>query len=245
MFGVYLKCSIICAGVIASPWMLWQMWQFVAAGLYASERRTVTRYIPLSIGLMLAGVLFVYYFVLPWTLQFLMSFSINIPLPQEFSTPVTTQPTAAANVASFVQTLPGDPAAPQPYQLWFDTAGQRLKFFVDGKIRVIQFGAENLASPMIMLPDYVDLVLGMVLIFGISFQMPLVVLALATLGIVEIEQLRAARKLVYFVLAIAAAVITPGDVFTATIALMIPLCGLFEFGLFMAARTTRRDARAG
>ncbi|HEX8339840.1 MAG TPA: twin-arginine translocase subunit TatC, partial [Tepidisphaeraceae bacterium] len=209
MFGVYLKCSIICAGVLASPWILWQIWQFVAAGLYANERKTVTRYIPLSIGLMLVGVLFVYYLVLPWTLQFLVSFSINIPLPEELSTPVTTGPTTApVSVARFVETLPGDPAKPQAYQLWFDTQQQRLKLFVDGKIRVIQFGAENLASPMILLPDYVDLVLGMVVIFGISFQMPLAVLALATLGIVEIEQLRGARKIVYFVLAIIAAVIT-------------------------------------
>jgi sec-independent protein translocase protein TatC len=240
-FMVYLKISMISAAVIASPWIIWQVWLFVAAGLYANERKTVTRYIPLSITLMLVGVLFVYYLVLPWTLQFFVSFSINIPLPEELSPVVSTQvPTTQADVMRFVETLPGDPASPQPYQIWFDTTQNRLKLFVGDKIRVLQFGAENLTSPMILLPDYVNLVLSMVLVFGLSFQLPLAVLALATLGIMEVETLRKTRKMVYFVMAILACLITPGDVITATVALMIPLCGLFELGLFLAARQPPR-----
>ena len=52
-FSVYLKLSAIAATVIASPWLLWQLWMFVAAGLYPHERKTVTRFIPLFTVLLL------------------------------------------------------------------------------------------------------------------------------------------------------------------------------------------------
>ena len=227
-FMVYLKISMITAAVIASPWIVWQVWGFVAAGLYTKERKTVTRYVPLSVGLMLSGVVFVYYLVLPWTLQFFVAFAGAIPMPQQRAPIVATQPaTPASGALRFVEPLAGDPANPHEYQMWFDTTQQRLKFFVGEKIRVVQFGSSSLVSPMIMLPDYVDLVLGMVLVFGLSFQMPLVVMALVKLNILEIATVRKARKMVYFAMALIACVITPGDVITATIALAIPLCMLF------------------
>jgi Sec-independent protein secretion pathway component TatC len=53
--------------------------------------------------------------------------------------------------------------------------------------------------------------------------------------------LRGMRKLVYFIMAIAASVITPGDVITTTVLLMVPLCLLFEFGIFLAARAPKRE----
>src|SRR5579884_2561812 len=57
-FMTYLQISMICAGVLAGPWILYQLWLFVAAGLYPDERKTVTRYIPLSVALLILGVLF-------------------------------------------------------------------------------------------------------------------------------------------------------------------------------------------
>jgi Sec-independent protein secretion pathway component TatC len=74
----------------------------------------------------------------------------------------------------------------------------------------------------------------MLLTFGLSFQLPLLVMALVRIGIVEIPALKRARKVVYFVLLIAASVITPGDAITATVALAIPLGLLYELGIFLA-----------
>lgn len=233
-FMVYLKISMIAAVVIASPWIVWQLWLFIAAGLYPQERRTVTKFVPLSIVLLLAGELFVYYLVLPWTIQFFMAFSMSIPLPDIGSPHVaTTQP------AQFVQVpqLAGDPTSAPDLAMWFDTTQQRLKMMVAGKVRVIPFGPENLLAPQLMLADYMDLVLGMLVVFGLSFQMPLVILALCTVGILETSTLRASRRMVYFIMAIVAAVITPGDVITASVALMIPLCLLFELGIVLASRS--------
>jgi sec-independent protein translocase protein TatC len=237
-FMVYIKISLISAAVLASPWLVYQLWQFVAAGLYASERKMVTKYVPLSITLLLSGVVFVYFCVLPWTLQFFMVFALEIPLPAE--TTATTQSTSP----TIAEILRGDPIAPSDGQLWYNEMDGRLKFFHTGKIRVLPFGPENLASPMITLPDYVDMVLGMLLTFGLSFQLPLVVVALVSVGILERDSLKSGRRYVYFALAIVAAAITPGDVITATVALMVPLIGLYELGIWMS-RPPKKPARSG
>lgn len=233
-FMVYLKISMICAVVIASPWIIWQIWLFIAAGLYPEERKTITRYVPLSIVLLIIGELFVYFLVLPLTIQFFMAFSMSIPLPDMGSpTVTTTQPVELVHVPQ----LAGDPAGAPNGSMWFDTTQQRVKMMVAGKVRVMQFGPENLVTPNLFLADYMDLVLGMLVVFGLSFQLPLVIMALAKVNIVEIDTLRASRKMTYFIMAIVASVITPGDVITASVALMIPLCLLFELGIFLAARS--------
>src|SRR5262249_45310949 len=55
-FMVYIKVSAITGLVLSSPWVFWQIWSFIAAGLYPQEKRYVHRYLPFSIGLFLAGV---------------------------------------------------------------------------------------------------------------------------------------------------------------------------------------------
>ena len=232
-FMVYIKVSLICAAVLSGPWLIYQLWQFVAAGLYPNERKYITKYIPLSIGLLLAGCAFVYWVVLPWTIAFFLTFSNGIPLPQAFAPhPATTLPAAGLPVAPL---LDGDPPTPAPGQFWFNTAEGRLKIFLKGDdLRAIQFGPTNLLSPQLSLPEYVDLVLTTLLTFGLCFQLPLVVLALVKIGVVEIGTVTKSRRYVYFGLAVLAATMTPGDVITAMIALMAPLVILFELGILLA-----------
>ncbi|MBC7782670.1 MAG: preprotein translocase subunit TatC [Burkholderiales bacterium] len=238
-FMVYIQVSMISAAVMASPWIVWQFWLFVASGLYPQERKTITRYIPLSLGLLIGGLMFVYYLVLPWTLQFLMAFSISIPMPGVAST--LAQPsTQSAVVPLQVPKFAGDPVNAPDLSMWFDTSQQRLKIMLAGKVRVVQFLADNLVSPQLQLPEYVDMVMGMLVVFALSFQLPIVIMALARIGILDVETLRGTRKMVYFVMAILASIITPGDVITATVALMVPLCLLFEFGIILAARVPKR-----
>ena len=82
---------------------------------------------------------------------------------------------------------------------------------------------------------------GMLLSFGLAFQLPLIVLALVRIGIIEVAQLKKMRRIVYFALTIIAAVIVP-DVATGMIALMIPLVLLYEFGILLASWNTRKPA---
>lgn len=230
-FMVYIKISLISAAAIASPWMVYQFWLFIAAGLYAHEQKLITKYVPLSLTLLVSGMVFVYYLVLPWTLQFFLMFSMSIPLPS--MTGPTTR-VATTMPAVIVPILSGDPETLTNGQIWLNDIEGRLKIVFHDKVRVVTFGPENLTAPLITLPDYVDLVFGMLLTFGLSFQLPLVVIALVAIGIVERDALKASRKYVYFAMAIVAAAITPGDVITATIALMVPLCGLYELGILLS-----------
>ena len=129
--------------------MVYQIWQFVAAGLYPHERKYITKYVPLSIALLIAGMIFVYFIVLPLSVDFFLDFSDAIPLPaSSVSAKVdTTQPAAA------IKELPGDPSKPQEGAVWFNTSESRMKGFLGGKTRVIPFGPENLASPMLLVDE--------------------------------------------------------------------------------------------
>ncbi|CAN5473128.1 hypothetical protein BH09PLA1_BH09PLA1_32740 [soil metagenome] len=227
-FLVWLQVNVITAIAIASPWIVFQLWQFVAAGLYPNERKYVTRYAPMSIALLILGMLFVYFLVLPWSIQFFLNFANDIPLPTK--TVITTQP----HTPLLIPQLTGDPAKMVANEMWIDSSTKQIKIFFEGSVRAFRFSSQNLLVPDIKLSEYIDLVTGMLLTFGLSFQMPLVVLALVRIGIVEVQQLKSMRRYIYFVIAILAAAITPGDVITATILLMIPLGLLYELGIWLA-----------
>ena len=56
--------------MISSPWVFYQIWAFVAAGLYRHERHYVMKFLPFSLGLFLGGVFLCFFGVLPVTLAF-------------------------------------------------------------------------------------------------------------------------------------------------------------------------------
>jgi Tat protein translocase TatC len=66
-----MKVALIAALVVGLPYLLWQIWAFIAAGLYPAERKTVLRYVPFSLLLATAGVLFGYFFMIPLVLEYL------------------------------------------------------------------------------------------------------------------------------------------------------------------------------
>src|SRR5688572_16178030 len=87
--------------------------------------------------------------------------------------------------------------------------------------------------------QYLNFVLTMFLAFGVTFEVPIVIILLARMGIVTLEQLRASRP--YFIVGafVIAAVVTPPDV-VSQLLLAIPMCLLFELGLFIARFTKPR-----
>ena len=58
MFFVYMKISFFTGLVLSSPWVFYHLWMFIAAGLYPNEKRLVNVYLPFSVLLFLAGVVF-------------------------------------------------------------------------------------------------------------------------------------------------------------------------------------------
>ena len=69
----FMWASLIFAFVLASPVVIWQIWAFIAAGLYQHERSVFYRYFPFMVLLIVAGVWFGYAVALPYSLGFLIS----------------------------------------------------------------------------------------------------------------------------------------------------------------------------
>lgn len=74
-FMVWLKASLFTGLIFAGPWVFYQLWTFVAAGLYPHEKKYVHIFLPVSIGLFVAGVLLAFFFVFQPVLGFLFSFN--------------------------------------------------------------------------------------------------------------------------------------------------------------------------
>jgi sec-independent protein translocase protein TatC len=77
-FGVYVKASLLVGILAASPWIFFQIWNFVAAGLYPRERYYVHIYLPFSIGLFLLGAALAFFVVFEPVLKFLLSFNRSL-----------------------------------------------------------------------------------------------------------------------------------------------------------------------
>ena len=75
-FMIYFGVCMVAGLVIASPWVFYQIWAFIAAGLYRHERHYVKKFLPFSLGLFLGGVFLCFFWVLPYTLQFLLEFNV-------------------------------------------------------------------------------------------------------------------------------------------------------------------------
>jgi len=96
------------------------------------------------------------------------------------------------------------------------------------------------------MPDieaYFNFVLTMFLAFGLTFEIPIVVILLVRLGVVSIEKLKEARPYVIVGAFVVAAVVTPPDVLSQFM-LAVPMCILYEAGLFLARFVGTRKAEA-
>jgi sec-independent protein translocase protein TatC len=112
---------------------------------------------------------------------------------------------------------------------------------------VFRFIASFAPESVNVAPDidaYFSFVLGMFLAFGLTFEVPIVVVLLARFGIADVEKLRAARPYVIVGAFIVAAIFTPPDV-VSQLLLAVPLCLLYELGIQLARLIGRRpDAEA-
>lgn len=167
-FFVPMKVTMMVAFVLALPNTLYQVWAFVAPGLYAHEKRLIVPLIVSSVLLFVAGMAFAYFLVFPVIFGFMSS------------------------------------VTPEGVSMMTD------------------------------IDNYLSFVLGMFLAFGITFEVPVVVILLVRFGIVEIAKLKEARPYVIVGAFVIAAVVTPPDVLSQ-IMLAVPLWLLYELGIVLAA----------
>ena len=107
-------------------------------------------------------------------------------------------------------------------------------FFVFGKVfTFIQSFAPKSVSAMPDIEAYLSFVLTMFIAFGAAFEVPIVVIVLARMGLVSIEKLKGFRSYFIVLAFIVAAIITPPDI-VSQLALAIPMCLLYEIGIWAA-----------
>ncbi len=256
-FTIIIKVGLVGAAIVAAPWILFQIWKFVEAGLYASERRVVYLLAPFSTVMMVMGIAFTYYFLLPITLAVLMFVSVGFgPTNSDTSGPldkltdligqmaggakteegepapvVTPVPANGEVTILQVPQLDADPEKPAAGQIWVNTKENALKIRVGNRTLVTYLAVSAMFSPLISLDDYIGFSMFMALGMVIAFQLPVAMAVGGGVGIISSKQLRGLRKYVVLGCVIGGAVLTPGSDPISMFAVALPLWLLFELGL--------------
>jgi Tat protein translocase TatC len=249
---VYIKVVLIFGVLIAGPYIIYQLWKFVAAGLYPHEKKWVTSIIPLSVSLFLGGVVFMYLFVLIVSLNFLVGFSSWLPLPNpqpsrlesalmhlpQFESVETDEPVV-------IPLLAEDPNDPPTGSVWFNLSLRKLKVQGVGdesySVQFMRDDRRGLVTPHFRIGEYLSFVLILTIAFGLAFQTPLVVIFLARTGIVSTAALRKHRKFVILGVVIVAGILAPPDLLSHLL-LSGPMIVLFEIGLLLARRAEKKQS---
>lgn len=231
-FTTYMRVSLIAAVVVGAPWIVYQIWLFVAPGLHAHERRFVYLLLPMSAVLTVLGGVVLYTIMLPVVMSFFIAFGSTIS-----HRPVPEGPLPPGIVLPRVPMLEADPVEPGSGEMWMLSHPWRLRVNVapEGEpkdVVGIVLQRETGVRPDYRLSEYLNLVLGLALGFAVGFQTPVVVLLLGWMGIVDRAFLVKKRKYAFMLSFIVGAVMTPADPASMFI-LAVPLYALYELGVLM------------
>jgi len=251
-FAAYMKIAFLAGLILAMPWVLHQIWRFVAAGLYAHERRFARSLTAGSSVLFILGVLFLYFIVLPIVLQFFISFNrafaVDNLSPYGFQRFILSgqepTPVVGPAVAEPFPICPDDPTDPKPGDAWVNAATRRLTIQTNQgpwSVPLEPGSASPAVQSQFAIHSYVGFVLNLSLAFGLAFETPLVVFFLAWSGLVSTAAMIKGRRYVIFGIAVIAGVITPPDVLSQLL-LGFPMYFLFELGIWIAKLNDRRRA---
>ena len=167
-FFVPMKVTMLVAFLGALPVIMYQLWAFIAPGLYKHERQLILPIVTSSYILFIAGMAFAYFLVFPTVFQFMAHY--NAPLGADMATDID---------------------------------------------------------------KYLSFAMTTFLAFGLTFEVPVVVVVLVKLGMVRIKKLKEIRPYIIVGAFVIAAVVTPPDVLSQLL-LAVPLCLLYELGILVA-----------
>lgn len=176
-FFTNIKLSAFAAVVLAFPIIAWQLYRFVAPGLYKKERNAFLPFLIASPVLFLMGASLVYYVMLPFVLWFSLSQQI---------------------------------------------VGDGVKVVLQTRVS-----------------EYLTLVTTLLLAFGLSFQLPVVLSLGGMAGLVDSKMLRSGRRYAIVAVFVVAAIVTPPDPISQ-ITLAVPLCLLYEISIWCVWLIERR-----
>jgi sec-independent protein translocase protein TatC len=227
-FGAYIKVATVFALAMGMPWTLYQAWLFVAPGLYPREQRFAYVLLPLSGALTAAGLLVLYYVILPISLYFLISFGSGLMArpPQAVDLPPGT-------VLPSLPVLAGDPSEPPVGATWINEPMRQVRVRVGpGRTMGYPLVDTGTIAQQYRVSEYVNLFFLLGLAFGIAFQVPIVLLVLSWAGIIGPADLAAKRRHVILGCVIGAALLPTQDPWSLLL-LSGLLVGLFELGIVL------------
>jgi Tat protein translocase TatC len=257
---MYLMLGIKAGLLLASPWIIYQFWLFVAAGLYQRERSLVYRYIGPSIMLFISGVLFFFLIVLPIMLKFFLAFNQQVPMPHLRPNGIESLIYGQKAGADNWKKLPtGDQVQPlmipmvrsnpthfpkHHIALWYNAVQGRLLLHADGKTLAINAQpADSLFAPLPMLHDYLGFVTIMALVFGLAFELPMVMMVLAQIGVFPAEKFRQMWRYAVLILAVLSALLAPTPDIVTFSSIFLPLMLLYVLGVILATLVTAGKKR--
>ena len=121
-------------------------------------------------------------------------------------------------------------------------AGMALAYFAALPVMFrffAQFQQQSLEQNITIGP-YMAVVVRTLIGFGLVFELPVVMLVLAVVGVVDTAALKKGRRWAIVIITVVASFITPGDVVILTVFLMVPLLLLYELGIWLARVVERR-----
>lgn len=228
-FSTYMKVGLIATIIVGLPWVLYQLWKFVSPGLYPTERRYVYLIVPFSSTLIVASMVFLYTTVLPIVLTFFVNFGATLGV----RTPATADPNPGILFPQ-APVLSVDPTHPKAGDFWINTELHAVRFCVGEKdgapeVSSLKLTREAGIRPEYRVNEYIDLLQTLTIAFAVGFQTPVFVLLLGWAGFITPQFLSTYRKHAFFLTAVVAAFLTPGDVSTMLL-LWVPLYLLYELG---------------
>jgi sec-independent protein translocase protein TatC len=99
-------------------------------------------------------------------------------------------------------------------------------------------------TPMLTVSSYVSFISRLLLVFGILFQLPIIIIFLTRIGVVTPQLLSRQRKYAILLIFIFAAILTPPDVVTQVL-IAFPLVGLFELSILLSKILARKEVKGG
>ena len=177
-FWVSMSIGLWAGIFVASPFIFYQLWKFIAPGLYKRERKITVLFSVCSALFFVSGALFCYYFVLDRLYSFLLSYS-----------------------------------------------------------------TEDL-QPMIVMGEYLDLTRDMMLAFGAVFELPLLILFLAMVGLVTHRGLWKFNRWFVVIAFVVGAILTPSPDVVSQLMMATPMIVLYNLSIVLAWFVTRRREKA-
>ncbi len=226
-FAAYMKVSAVVTLLVAMPWVLYQLWLFVAPGLYAKERRFIYFLLPLSGLLTSIGLAFLYWVLLPLSLVFLIEFGAGLVTPT-----INKVEPPAGMVFPQVPVLQGDPISPKPGDLWINEQLDQMRVQIGDKVMSLNLHSGAGVSQEYRLSEYIDLVFLLGLAFAAAFQLPIVLMLLSWSGVIEAKMLTKYRKQAIFGAVVLAALLPTQDP-ASLVLLTVVMYGLYELGVML------------